>query len=262
MEAMAGFVQPHPASIHGCMTMFSKSARWYDALYAFKDYSQEADQLIRFLEQERQSRHEPGASPAVATLLDVACGTAEHDRYLAGRYQVDGLDINPDFVEIAVQKNPHGQYFVADMTAFSLGRTYDIILCLFSSIGYVKTLENVVNALVCFKAHLNPGGILLVEPWFTPQAWKPYASVHLLTAETAEGKVCRMNVSGQEGLLSIIDFHYLVGTPEGVTHFTERHELGLFTMDEMLGAFLQAGLAVRYDPEGLTGRGLYIARYR
>jgi ubiquinone/menaquinone biosynthesis C-methylase UbiE len=83
--------------------MFSKSARWYDALYAFKDYKQEADQLIRTLHNEH---------PAARTLLDVACGTAEHDRYLAACYQVDGLDINPEFIEIAARKNPNCQYFV------------------------------------------------------------------------------------------------------------------------------------------------------
>jgi len=231
--------------------MFSKSARWYDALYAFKDYQQEADQIIHTLQNEH---------PFARSLLDVACGTAEHDRYLAGHYQVDGLDINPEFVEIAARKNPHSQFFTADMTRFALGKTYDIILCLFSSIGYVRTLEKVVKTLACFKAHLNPGGLLLVEPWFTPETWKPHASVHMLTAETAEGKVCRMNVSGQEERLSILDFHYLVGTPAGVTHFTERHELGLFTIEEMLVAFKEAGLEVKYDPDGLTGRGLYIAR--
>jgi len=240
--------------------MFSKSARWYDALYAFKDYPQEAERLMRTLANEQIPLRVPEAGPAARTLLDVACGTAEHDRFLAGCYQVDGLDINPEFIEIAARKNPQCHYFVADMTDFALGKTYDIILCLFSSIGYVRTLENVVKTLRGFEAHLAAGGILLVEPWFTPQTWKPHTSVHMLTAETAEGKVCRMNVSGQEGSMSIIDFHYLVGTPEGVTHFTERHELGLFTVEEMLGAFKEAGLAVKYDPEGLDGRGLYLAR--
>ncbi len=231
--------------------MFSKSARWYDALYSFKDYRQEAELLMRLL---------TGEHPTARTVLDVACGTAEHDRFLAAHYQVDGLDINPEFIEIAARKNPQCHYYLADMTGFDLGQPYDIILCLFSSIGYVRTLENVVKALGSFKAHLAVGGVLLVEPWFTPQTWKTHTPAHMLTGETAEGKVCRMNVSDQEGLMSILDFHYLVGTPERVTHFTERHELGLFTVEEMLSAFTEAGLAVRYEPEGLTGRGLYIAR--
>jgi len=49
--------------------------------------------------------------------------------------------------------------------------------------------------------------------------------------------------------------HYLIGTPEGTTHFVEHHELGLFKPDEMTAAFNTPGLEVRYDPEGLTGRG-------
>jgi hypothetical protein len=82
----------------------------------------------------------------------------------------------------------------------------------------------------------------------------------MLTGETAAGKICRMSASGQEGLLSILNFHYLVGTLDGVNYITERHELGLFSVEEMKAAFHEAGLVVEYDEEGLIGRGLYIAR--
>jgi hypothetical protein len=55
-------------------------------------------------------------------------------------------------------------------------------------------------------------------------------------------------------------FHYLRGTPNGLEHYSERVKLGLFTRDEMTWAFESAGLEVRYDPEGLMGRGLYVAK--
>jgi hypothetical protein len=58
--------------------------------------------------------------------------------------------------------------------------------------------------------------------------------------------------------VSILDFHYLVGTPEGVEQFTERHELGLFTRDEYREAAIAAGLEPTFDRSGLTGRGLLI----
>ena len=55
--------------------------------------------------------------------------------------------------------------------------------------------------------------------------------------------------------------HYLLATRDNVEHYGARIELGLFTRDEMAWAFASAGLAARYDAEGLMGRGLYIGMY-
>jgi len=231
--------------------MFSKTAAWYDALYSFKNYQQESNDIIEVVKKE---------CPNAETVLDVGCGTAEHDKYLSQVYQIDGLDVNADFIAIASRKNPSSAYFCADMIDFNLKKTYDVILCLFSSIGYVKTKDNVDRTFRCFKQHLNADGIIVVEPWLTPKAWKPEGNIYMLTAETADGKICRMNVSEQDGKLSILTFHYLLGTGNRIEYFTERHELGLFTVQEMYDAFERAGLAVTYDQEGLTGKGLYVAR--
>ena len=56
-----------------------------------------------------------------------------------------------------------------------------------------------------------------------------------------------------------MSFEYLVGTPAGIEAFSERHEAALFTDEEYRQAFVAAGLSVEHDPEGLIGRGLYIA---
>ena len=57
-----------------------------------------------------------------------------------------------------------------------------------------------------------------------------------------------------------MDMHYLIGTPAGTEHYVERHELGLFTTEEMTDALTTWGLEVTYDTTGLTGRGLYIGQ--
>ncbi len=73
-----------------------------------------------------------------------------------------------------------------------------------------------------------------------------------------ELKVARMNVSRQEGRESVLEFHYLLARPQGVEYFTEELRLFLFTHEEYINAFQQASLSVDFDPQGLTGRGLYV----
>jgi 2-polyprenyl-3-methyl-5-hydroxy-6-metoxy-1,4-benzoquinol methylase len=233
--------------------MFSESAELYDAIYSkIKNYEEEARTVRVWIEK---------LHPSAKTLLDVACGTGEHGKFLKERYQIDGLDLNEGFVGIAHAKNPSGTYKVADMTAFDMGRRYDVITCLFSSIGYVVTQEKLHAAIACFARHLNPNGLMLVEPWFTPEQWSP-GRPHMITVSEERLKVCRMNISETRDGSSFFKFHYLVGTPERVTHLTEDHTLGLFTTDEMKNAFSSAGLSVEFDEQGIFGRGLYIARSR
>jgi hypothetical protein len=115
------------------------------------------------------------------------------------------------------------------------------------------------RAVRCLARHLVPGGILVLEPWFTPGAWKT-GNVQVLLHEEPGLKIARMSTSGAAGGLSTFDFHYLVGTPEKTEHFVERHELGLFETEELRLVLSEAGLSVRYDPEGITGRGLFSGR--
>ena len=144
------------------------------------------------------------------------------------------------------------------MSDFRLPETYDVVLCLFSSIGYLPTKERVVAALESFKKHLNPGGVIFVEPWITPKNWQVGHTV-MVTAEADDLKICRMNVAERTDNRSVLDFHYLIATKNGVEHLQEAHELVLYTKEEMMGCFIEAGLEVSYDDK-LFGRGLYTAR--
>ncbi len=230
--------------------MFSKTAQYYDLIYSFKDYEKEAGKITALIQKEHSE---------AKSILDVACGTAEHAKYLAQDFQIDGIDLEPDFAEIAQKKIPSGKFTRADMSDFSLDKRYDVVQCLFSSIGYLLEDQQVVDALVCFKNHLNPAGIILVEPWFSPEQWK-VGTPHMTTVDLPDLKICRMNTSGVDGTISKIHFHYLIGTSDSVEHLTEDHNLALYMIDEMLGFFEQAGLQVEYDPEGIFGRGIYVAR--
>ena len=230
--------------------MFSKSSAFYDALYGWKDYGSEALRLETLVEPRRRSRGR--------ALLDVACGTGKHLELLKGRWDVAGIDLDPAMVGLARRRLPGVRIEVADMTSFEMGHRYDLVVCLFSSIGYALTVKRLRAAVGCMARHLLPGGVLAVEPWLRPEQLRP-GEVGSLLAEGDGFKVARMNVLVEEGRVSVADFHYLLGTAAGVEHFTERHELGLFTDREYRSAFRAAGLEPELDERGLMGRGLYLA---
>ncbi len=233
--------------------MFSKSAELYDKIYfEFKDYKAEAQKINDLLTSEHSSAR---------TLLDVACGTGEHARILPDQhgFKVDGIDLDDKLISLAKRKNPEGNFCCADMVNFDLAKTYDVVMCLFSSIGYVKTLDRVTSALERFSAHTNEGGLILVEPWFSPGELQPGKNF-VTTAQTEELSVARMGYSHVQDRISTLHFEYLIGTPGKIDHEIEEHELGLFTVDEMNQCFKDAGLVAAFDEEGISGRGLYTAR--
>jgi SAM-dependent methyltransferase len=231
--------------------MFNKSYLYYDKIYAQKDYQEETEKLKIFIQEHLLSTGN--------RLLDVACGTGQHIQYLSEHFDVEGLDLVPELLEIAKEKNPGTRFHQGDMMDFDLDQQYDVLTCLFSAIGYVKSLDNLGRAIAAMERHLVPGGLLLIEPWFTPSDWKT-GTVHAMFIDEPELKIVRMNTSFKEGRLSSFDFHFLIGTPEGTEHFTELHELGLFEIEETRDAFISQGLEVIYDEEGIAGRGLYIGK--
>jgi Methylase involved in ubiquinone/menaquinone biosynthesis len=228
--------------------MFTKSARFYDALYHFKDYAKAARQLHQLIQ-----RDKPGAR----TLLDVACATGKHLEYLREYYDVEGLDLNPELLEIARKRCPEIPFHSGNMLDFKLGYEFDVVTCLFSSIAYVKTVENLNKAVANMASHLEPGGMLIIEPFLWPENyWTGTITANFV--DQPQLKIAWMYTSEPpKDRIAAVDIHYLVGTPEGVDQFNELHEFGLFTHHEYLSAFRKAGMDVHHDPESLFKRGVY-----
>jgi SAM-dependent methyltransferase len=230
--------------------VFSRTAHLYDAIYAFKDYAAEAAE-VRGLVQER--------APGARTLLDVACGTGKHLAELRAWYEVEGVDVDPALLAIARDRLPGVPLHEGDMVDLDLGRAFDVVTCLFSSIGYVVTRERLAAACAALARHVAPGGLLVVEPWLTPDVFVPH-HVGAVFVDEPELKVARMNAPLVLTEPLVVEMHYLVGTPAGVEHLVERHELGMFTREEYVGAAAAAGLEAEWLDGGPMGRGLVMGR--
>ncbi|MEO8393692.1 MAG: class I SAM-dependent methyltransferase, partial [Chloroflexota bacterium] len=229
--------------------MFKKSAEFYDAIYSWKDYATEALLVYGYIEKYGKSSGN--------TLLEVACGTGQHIQHLQSAFQIEGLDLDDEILKVALRRCPTIPFYQADMVDFDLGKQYDAVTCLFSSIGYANTVEKLNRAMQHIADHLLIGGVTVIEPWLMPDKYES-RHIHAIFVDKPEMKIARMNVSYTEDGISVLDFHYLIATPQGVESFNEIHRLGLFTDAQYRAAFEQAGLQVYFESEGLDGRGLYV----
>ncbi len=78
--------------------VFTKSAAFYDAVYAAKDYAGEADRIDALIRTHTRTTGN--------TLLDVACGSGGHLAYLKHRYASEGLALDPNLLAIARERHP------------------------------------------------------------------------------------------------------------------------------------------------------------
>ena len=230
--------------------MFNRSAELYDVLYdaAGKDYGTEAAGLRDLI---------VSRVPEGSELRDVACGSGRHLEHISQWFDCTGVDIEPTLLDIARRRCPQATFVHADMLDLDLGRSFDAVTCLFSSIAYVVTNDRLARAVQRMAAHLRPGGVLVIEPWVLPEVWTEDV-VQVLTAQQQGWPLVRMMHSVRAGQVSVLDAHYLVGGPAGIEHFTERHELGLFSRSDYEGALTSAGLTAEWVAEGLCDRGLIL----
>lgn len=219
-----------------------RHAELYDLIYAEKRYPEEAAFVHRCI----QSYH-----PRASRLLELACGTGTHSLLLEKYgYQVIATDYSPDMLRCAKEKAQREQSRVefrqADMRSLDVPeRPFDAIICLFDSIGYVATNENVYQVLRGVQRHLAPNGIFLFEFWHAGAMLRHYEPLRVRRYQTPSGEIERISetrISYPEQLCHVsYTIHEMSrdGTYQTI-HETQQNRF--FLMQEMDFFLDQAGL--------------------
>jgi SAM-dependent methyltransferase len=103
------------------------------------------------------------------TLLDVGCGSGKYLENLRHTFRYEGLDLSDGFLQIARERCPNVPIHKGNMIDFDFGRTFDAIPCLFLAVAYVRILEYLEKAVASMSRHLDPRGVLFIEPWVYPE---------------------------------------------------------------------------------------------
>jgi ubiquinone/menaquinone biosynthesis C-methylase UbiE len=232
-------------------SQFYELAEYYDPLTDWKDYRGESDRI--------ESIARRFGRPGRTAWLDVACGTGRHLEFLRRRHPTVGLDASRQMLRIAHRRLPGIRLILGDMRSFRLSRRFDVVSCLFSAIGHLKTEDDVRTTFANFSRHLKPGGVTIVEPWILPSAFRP-GTIHLRTYESPTLTVARLASSSRRGNRSIVRYHFLVGRPGREVQHLQVTDVGLLlSRERLLRLMTSAGLEAHFLARGLMpGRGLLV----
>jgi len=230
---------------------FRRLAKYYDALNSSKDYEGESARLESLVRRFGRS----GGS----TWLDVASGTGRHLEHLSRRHAVVGVDVSPQMLRIARRRLPGIRLIRQDMGTFRLKDRFDVVTCLFSAIGHLRTKAQVRRAFENFCRHLKPGGVAIVEPWIDTSVFHPGA-VFLGTYQSSDLVIARVAYSTRQGSHSRVHYHFLVGEPGREVRYYDDFSIGLLlSRRELLRLMQGAGLRAHYISPGFSpGRGLLV----
>jgi len=108
-------------------------------------------------------RYQPGA----ASLLELGCGTGAVLAGLAARdarLRVTGVDRSPEMLAGAAARAIPGACLVqADITSFSLGTRFDVVICVFDTLNHLPEFGSWVTLFGRAHAHLADGGLFLFD---------------------------------------------------------------------------------------------------
>lgn len=202
-----------------------------------------------------------GRGPQARSLLDVACGTGSHLVHFARDFErVEGLDLTGEMLDIARERVPGVPLHQGDMRKFDLDGTFDAVTCMFGSIGYLVTTGELDAALETLARHLAPGGVLVIEPWWSPDTFTPgHVGGDVVTVDGRTISRVSHTVLHPDRGASRMEVHYVVAdSATGIKSFTDVHVMTLFSEEEYRAAFRRAGLSMEFVPWDQAGPGLLV----
>lgn len=139
---------------------FSGFAEFYDEFMSrLVNYSAWVDYIISIFKNKKV---------VVQTILDLACGSGIPTLLFAQkRYQVVGLDISKEMLKVFKDKLVKNSYCIsliqADMRNFTIPEKVDAVVCLYDSMNYLLTVQDLLACFNCVSNCLKPNGLFVFD---------------------------------------------------------------------------------------------------
>jgi SAM-dependent methyltransferase len=224
--------------------VFGAYSRYYDLLYADKQYQQEADYVASKLS---------AAGVRSGRILELGCGTGAHAEFIARRgYSIHGVDLSPGMIEraedrrrsLAPELGSQLSFGCGDVRHLRQGHCFDAVISLFHVMSYQATNADLAAAFDTAALHLQPGGLFLFDFWYGPAVLTQQPAVRIKRLADRSTSVLRIAEPRLDENANCVDVQFTVQIEDIATSrredIVETHRMRYFFLPE-LDMFLRGG---------------------
>lgn len=198
------------------MTSYETFARFYDAVN-----EEPRERILQILKAISTYR------PDAGSVLELGCGTGAVLAGLGSGLSLTGIDLSKEMLAYARRRCPHARLIEGDITSFSLGEKFDVIVCVYDTLNHVTTFDGWLSVFDNVRAHLNKGGLFIFDV-NTVGRLRELAEM-VPWVHDFDGHTLIMDVSFDDGQISMWDIRIFehVSDDDFILHHERIPELGV-----------------------------------
>ena len=227
--------------------LYNELAYLWPAISPPEDYAVEAEDWRRALRKY--------LGPGRHRLLELGVGGGHNLSHLTAEFDAVAVDVSPNMLELSRRLNPTVEHHMGDMRSFRLpGRAFDAVL-VHDAICYMQTEDDLRAAFATARAHLRPGGLLLVAPDLVRDTYRPGMQLSWSTERDGVQITTEETVYDSDPSDTVVESHFTYTITERGARRVERdiHVTGLFPIATWFALMEEAGF--RTDRIPLPGDG-------
>jgi SAM-dependent methyltransferase len=233
---------------------FKLYAQYYNLIYQNKNYSDEVNYIDNLLLNSTNAK--------INSILDLGCGTGKHDFLLSEKgYQITGVDISKEMIEIAESTNkPNIEFVLGDIRNIDLNKKFDAVISLFHVASYQTENIDFITYLETAFTHLNTGGLFLFDFWYGPAVISDKPTFRKKEFENESLKITRISNPTLFPNKNVVDVNFDIKiinkTDASIHNIEETHKMRYFFLPEIINFAKQIGFSFQNSFEWMTNQDL------
>ena len=214
--------------------LYTDLAYLWPAFSPPEDYADDADHWRQALRQR--------LGPGRHSVLELGSGGGHTLSHLTDDFQMTAVDLSPQMLALSRDLNPEIPHHQGDMRTVRLQKTFDAV-AIHDAVCYLLTEQDLLDTFATARAHLNPGGVLLLTPDYLQDSFSGPRVLHWVCDHATPAftviEYCFDPDPSDTTIESI--FFFLLHEKDGVKIVEDRHTSGLFPATTWLRLMEEAG---------------------